>query len=368
MATFPMFLTEKWTSTGQRLGSVLPWYALSGLAMEGHPDSDPSRKEVKVVFEWPLPHWTVVGGRLPKGEVERLHLQRYNTDRLYIDKELPYANVMPGSNPPDFTAELADGTEVGIDVTQLTVSSRISAQARFERIQAAVLERAGGEFSRLRGHFLYVWFTDPSGDASPHDDPEGIDDVVDALADYVPDTSWAATPMPPPYVKVDPDVQLLSGGCRFYAVQLRDAVPASRFYEATGFELVLAYQSSDTLASPWRELWRLVKKHDKPKIQHLLLTVGGPKANGVAFPSEALIFDAALEKLGHPILEPAPSHLKKVLIHTWWDGRIFEVYPESKAWEPLYKGGYGLSHYALIEKKVPIRFDVGPESGIKPTS
>lgn len=358
MATLPFFLKGAWTSTGQHLGSVLPWYALSSLAMEGHPVGEPKQKEVKIAFEWPLPYWTVAGGPLAKGTLEKLHLQRYCTDRLYVDGVLPYEDLTTGDDPPDFSARLPDGSQVGVDVTQLAVAGRIAAQVQFEQVQAAILDCSLSNLSHLRGHFLYMWFTDPSGDGRPHRQSESVAKTLAALRAYRPDTSWANEPMPPPGTKAKSDVQAVSNGCRFYAVELRDAVPASAFYEATGFELVLAYQSTHNVNAALKELRRLVDKHDKPEIQHLVVTVGGPKANGVAYPSESILFDAGIQA-GYPRLEPAPRHLTKVVIHLWRDGRIIEVFPKPLAWEPIYKGGYGPPHYALIEKKVPLRFELG---------
>jgi hypothetical protein len=325
--------------------------------MEGHPVGEPAKKEVIIAFEWPLSYWTIAGGRLSKNAVERLHLHRYCTDRLYIDGQLPYDNIMAGDDPPDFSAVLPDGSRVGVDVTQLAVASRLAAQAQFEQVQAAVLDCPMAEFSHLRGHFLYMWFTDPPGDGRPHRELESIAGILDALRVYQPDTSWAEQTIRPPGVSLDSDVQTASGCC-FYAVKMLDAVPASSFYEASGFELVLAYQSTHSVSSSMKELRRLVDKHDKPEIQHLVITVGGPKANGVAYPSESVLFDTAIQ-LGYPRLEPTPKHLSKIILHVWRDGRVIEVFPRPAVWEPLYRGGYGPPHYALIEKKVPLRFDMG---------
>jgi hypothetical protein len=144
----------------------------------------------------------------------------------------------------------------------------------------------------------------------------------------------------------DTDVQSTTSGCKFYAVEFRTATPASAFFTEAGFELVLAFQSTHPQDASWLELRRLVDRHDKPEIEELVITVGGPKSNGLAYPSETLLFDAALE-IGIPQLQPEPDHLSRIVLHSWGDGRLIQIYPEPVVWPPLYQGGYVAPHYSL---------------------
>jgi hypothetical protein len=356
----PIYIRGPWTGKGYRFGSVLPWQTLSAMALHGHPESKPEEAELIVAFEWPIPYWTVVDGAMSKEAIERLHLERYCTDRLYAEGNLPYAQLNPGENPPDFVADLADGSTAAVDATQLAVAGRIEAQAQFEQIAAAVLQAPRRDFAHLRGHFLYIWFSQPLGDGRPHRSAKSIGEVVDALREYEPDTSWTeADTSALPEQLPETDIQSTASGCTFYAVELRNAVPASAFFAETGFELVLAFQSVHPQDAAWLELRRLVDRHDKPEINDLVVTIGGPKHNGLAYPSETLLFDAALE-FGIPQLRPKPKHLSRVVLHSWEDGRIIEIYPKPVVWPPLYQGGYVAPHYsaAAPESQVTIQPDI----------
>jgi hypothetical protein len=350
----PIHIKTPWTATGSWVGPFLPWNTLSVVAMQGHPNSDPEAMELLVAFEWPIPYWTVMDGPMNKEAVERLHLERYCTDRLLAGGQLPYTQLNRGGNPPDFEAELPGAANLAVDATQLTVADRIAAQAQFERVTAAVLAAPRRDFAHLRGHFLYLWFSQPEGDGRPHRNSEAVDGIVAALREYEPDTSWTERDTSGlPEQMPETDLQSTSSGCNFYAVKLRNAVPASAFFAEMGFELVLAYQSTHRQDAAWLELRRLVDRHDKPEIDHLVVTVGGPKSNGLAYPSETLLFDAALA-LGVPSLRPEPKHLSKVVLHSWGDGRILDIYPEPVIWPPLYQGGYVAPHYSMTESTLGV--------------
>ena len=338
------------TLTALFIGGLLPWQSPSLFGAHGHPPDDPERITATIAYEWPLPHWTVIGDELPKDAVEQLHLDRYCTDRLLSTGQLPYASLVPGRNPPDFVATTADGATLGVDATQLTASGRFAAQAEFERIRRAVLAEPRVDFAHLRGHMLYLWFRTGTEFGLPHRGHQAVQQVVSALRTYVPDTSW--TEMPPvaegmPDQLGVTDMQTTDSGCTFYAAELRAAVPGTTFFARTGFEMALAYQTEHAADAAWIELARLVKRHDKPEIQHLVVTVGGPNRRGLAYPSEGLLLDMALAT-GAPSL--SPEHIQSVVLHSWSDGRVIEVHPgPGGATPPLYPGGYSVSNLSLLQ-------------------
>jgi hypothetical protein len=361
LSLLPVSIDGPWTAKGYWFGSLLPWNTVSAMALEGHPPSEPKTAELIVAFEWPISYWTLMDGPLTKAAVEKLHLERYCSDRLFAEGQLPYTQLNPGKNPPDFEAELPGSSTLAVDATQLTAADRIAAQAQFERVRAAVLAAPRKDFAHLRGHFLYLGFSGPEDEGRPHQSPESVDSIVAALSEYEPDTSWMERRTPgAPEQLPDTDFQSTSNGCVFYAVELRNAVPASPFFAEAGFELVLAYQSKHRQDAAWHELRRLVDRHDKPEIDHLVVTVGGPKANGLAYPSETLLFEAALAH-AIPALLPEPKHLSKVVLHSWVDGRILEIYPSPVIYPPLYKGGYVTPHYAF--EAPTTRFAVEADEG-----
>lgn len=347
LTLFPMMARANMTLTAMFIGQVLPWRSPAVFGARGHAADDPTIQQTVVVFEWPIPQWTVLGDELPKETVERLHLERYCTDRLFATGQLPYERLVVGGNPPDFAAERHDGTTVGVDATQLTAGGRIAAQAQFERIRRAVLARPRAEFGHLRGYLLYLWFRTEGDLGLPHRESEAVEEVMAGLRGYQPDTSWSE--LPPALTEMpeqlgDTDMQSTGAGCTFYAAPLEAAFPSTTFFARTGFEMALAFQTEHAADAAWTELVRLVDRHDKPEIQDLIVTVGGPNRRGVSYPSESLLLDIALEG-GPPVL--APTHLQSVVIHVWTDGRTIEVYPKNAATPRLFPGGYVVPHYSL---------------------
>lgn len=348
LTLFPMFLPAGTTVTGMFFAPLLPWMAPALSGVVGHPSDEPGRVTAMIAYEWPIPHWTILGDPLEKEAVERLHLERYRTDCLLATGELPYVALEPGANPPDFDASLPDGSSVGVDCTQFTASGRIAAQAQFERIRRAVLAESRAHFTHLRGHLLYLWFETEGDLGLPHREAAAVEEVVAALREYQPDTSW--TEMPPAEAAMperlgETDMQSTDSGCRFYAAELRGAVPGTDFFATAGFEMALAYQTAHTVSEVWAELRRLIERHDKPEIQHLVVTVGGPNRRGLAYPSEDFLMDMALIA-GPPTFEP--RHITSVVIHSWSDGRVIPLYPALEEAEPLYPGGYVVPHYSLM--------------------
>lgn len=348
----PMLARANVTYTGGFVGPILPWQAPALFGAHAHPRDDPAAERLVIINEWPIPHWAVIGDRLPKEAVERMHLDRYFTDHLLATGELPYVSLAGGSDPPDFRAVDRDGTALGVDATRLAVSNRIGAQEEFERIRRAVLAQPRLDVAHLAGHLIYVWLTDDTGDIRlPHRKPQQVQEVVDALRDYIPDVSWTKDPQVVRGEQLgDTDIRSTPSGCTFYAAELVGAAPSTQFFAATGFELALAFQSEHAHDAAWAELSRLVAKHDKAEIDHLIVTVAGPNERGLSYPSESLLLDAALHA-GLPRL--SPEHLSRVVLHSWTDGRIITLHPEPSLRAPLYPGGYFSPHYSLIAPPQP---------------
>jgi hypothetical protein len=351
LVVVPMRFRAEVMVTDWFVGPLLPWQSPALQGAHFHPVDDPTSKQLVIVSEWPIPHWAVISDRLPQETVERMHLDRYCTDQLIRTGNLPYASLVPGANPPDFKAIDAHGKSVGVDATRLTTSGRIGAQEQFERIRRALLEEPRVDFAHLRGHLIHVWFMDDAGDIGlPHRKPHQVHEVIQALRGYTPEVSWTNRPgvvkdgMPEELGETD--IQKTPSGCSFYARELLGATPSTSFFAATGFELALSFQSEHAHDAAWTELARLVARHDKPEIDHLIVTVSGPNERGLSYPSEAVLLDAALGA-GTPSLQP--SHLSQVVLHSWTDGRVIEVYPApARAAGPLYPGGYMSPYYSLI--------------------
>jgi hypothetical protein len=345
---FPIFGRQGMVITELLFGAMLPWHSPTWFGARAHWADDPQGQMAVVTFEWPVPHLAVMGDELSKDMIERLHLERYGTDCLFATGASPYQTLTQGGNPPDFTATMQDGSTVAVDATQLTASGRIAAQAQFERIRRAVLAEPRDKFAHLRGHMLYLWFPTDAGLGLPHRADGAVIEIIEALCAYRPDTSW--TDLPPiveemPARLGETDMQTTDSGCTFYAAKFLEAVPSTMFLQRTGFEMALAFQTEHKIDSAWTELARLVERHDKPEIQHLVVTVGGPNRRGLVYPSEEALMHLALAT-GLP--ELAPRHISSVVLHAWGSGQLIRVHPAPVVQTPvLYSGGYVVPHFSL---------------------
>jgi hypothetical protein len=143
-----------------------------------------------------------------------------------------------------------------------------------------------------------------------------------------------------------------SHGCAFYAGPMLDAVPNSQFFNSLGFEFGFAYTTHHNREEGWLEIARLIEKHDKPGIDHLLITVGGPNNKGLGFLTEEVLWAFMLEE---PIAPVKPSYLATVTVHVWGTGAIVELIPEYKVITlGLYPSGFALSHHSTVRVQVPV--------------
>ena len=319
---------------------MLPWQVSERTGIWGKV-KDADEEVVVIVGEWPIPYWPSFGGEVARADHERLHIERCFTDYLLATGKACYDSLAEGPDPPDFIATALDGSTTGIDATQLTSSRRIMAEAQFERIRAAMIRQPRDRLAKLRGHQIYIWFETEEGTGLPRTrKPEEVDEVVKALCEYEPATSWLQAAEDggfPDFSTREADIQETGSNCRFYAVDFRDAFPATDFYMRTGFELALGFQTLHAIDDAWTELARLVEQKDKRAIQNLIVTVGGPNRRGLAYPSSLVLFNAAMAHVGLPRL--APKHLEEVIVHSWGSGTVTQVYPgPAKVFGPLYQG------------------------------
>jgi hypothetical protein len=308
-----------------RMFGRLAWNvpALQGAA--GHPPDDREHRKLHIAFEWPIPQLFVPESvRLQQRDLERLHLDRYCTHHLLVTGHLPYESEpeVSESPAPDFVFHESHGP-MGVDCAQLFVPGRRNAHGSFKTIRRAILQQPRHRFARLAGLIIYMWFTE--GDRlglaySAATRKAAISDAVDALAAYQPDRSLSWVEGDPP----DPHPGLAGvtvGDCTFHGVPL-DVAPPTPFFTRMGFELGMAYGTTVDAAMGWDVLAGLVADHDQPGYDHLLVTIGGPDRDGLAYPGEELL---GSEMLREPPRLAKPDHLSKVILHSWELGGITEV-------------------------------------------
>ncbi len=132
-------------------------------------------------------------------------------------------------------------------------------------------------------------------------------------------------------------------GTMFYAMPMQRAVPSSLFYLRTGFEIGMAYSTTDNAHAIWQELIRVVREHDHHMIDYLLITVGGPDRDGFTFPAESYLTEAALQ-MPEPLKDL--RHLSRVSLHFWTTDLVVELHPRLAATPIIYPGQYSTAYFS----------------------
>jgi hypothetical protein len=273
-----------------------------------------------------------VGGTLPKETMERLHLERYRFDHIAQRGTAPFEAVHPGADPPDFVI-VANGIEVRLDCVAWALESRRTRYALFTRLRqrlAAGVE--GRDFSGIAGTQVGIWFGEGMVGlpARPNDDAiitaildllagaEVDRDAVNANNAEIAKTGGLPEQIPPGVITQG---QAPDGSAGFLANVVCEPEEAVAVLGELGFQALLHMPDQVPLKEALDELQRIVDKHDKPEIEALLITAGGPDREGICYPAESLIA-SNLATEGH--LTVTADHLKAATLHIW-DASIHDV-------------------------------------------
>jgi hypothetical protein len=302
--------------------------------------------------EWPL-GWLRTHKRLSDFERELIHLRRFSTDQAVTSGGMhAFADIQPGANPPDATVLTREG-RIGVECTALAIQDRREAHNLFLQLRRRLQTAEPTAFANLAGHMIYVWFREsasPGPPARPHrrSNTRALDQLVQALAEYEP-ASQALLQADGTVPETLPALSLAdtSFGATFYALPLLGGVPGSMLFTLAGFDIGLVYSTMLTSSAAWDEVQRRVDHHDQPSVDCLLVTAGGPDADGVIFPAEepvaAFLLDHA-RGLSHP-----PEHIKRVILHSWATGRATLLYPELvPLFGPLYASMTPVHHSLAV--------------------
>jgi hypothetical protein len=345
--------------------AISPWLAPAFSGVVGT-TSDDARPVLAVTFEWPL-NWLRTPEALPTFEHEWLLLRRYSSDQALATGNPAFADVKPGSDPPDATVQ-TDAGQVGVESTALTIEGRREVHALFMQLRRRLQASEAAAFSKLAGHLIYVWFEaadEPLGKPHKRSDSVALDELVQSLAEYEPQGQQLWLPSGPlPQRAPALPLANTSAGVKFYAVPLMSAVPSSMLFTIAAFELGLAYTTFITDEAAWGELQRLVDGHDRPGVDLLLISAGGPDPNGNIFPAEEAVADFAVD---HPLgLSRPPKHINTVVVHSWATGRATQLHPDIRPlFGPLYQGLVPL-HHALAPPGQPRTTSADEAQGPEP--
>ena len=339
----PMYLPEGMTVTAMS-AAMLPWGSPAYLGALGTtPEGDPV---LAATLEWPV-NWLRTTDPVPKFDREWLQLRRYNADQALAVGAHAFASILPGDDPPDAVVT-TDGGSIGVEATSLTIEPRRAVHGLFVDLRARLVAQDPVIFAKLRGHVIYVWFTDPLDDglARPfrRSDDEAIGGLVTELASYEPQSQqmWVPTGLMPEQAPALP-IGETDGGAKFYAIPIVAAAPSSMLFTIAGFEIGLAFTTTLTAQSAWSEIQRLVDDHDQPGVDLLLITAGGPDQRGNVFPVEEALFQFLIT---NPIgLTRTPDYIQRVVLHSWGTGSAHQIHPTMvHAFGPLYQSMVPLHH------------------------
>jgi hypothetical protein len=336
MVLLPTVAVENMTMTAFA-AAMLPWNAPAFLGVFATTaNGEPA---LTVSMEWPK-IWMRTTEPIPKFDRESLFIRRFSSDQALATGTHACGYVQPGNDPPDTTVQTDNGS-LGVESTALTVEARRGVHNLFLQLRRRLQSEEPAAFSKLAGHVIYVWFEESDVPAlgRPHkrSDTAALEALVKALAEYEPKTDhlWSASGQFPEQMDELPLVDT-PAGAKFYAVPITNAAPSTMLFTIAGFELGLVYTTFMTAKTAWTEVQRLVDSHDKPGVDVLLITAGGPDATGNVFPAEEVVADFVVD---NPIgLTRSPHHIARVVLHSWATGKATLLHPSV---EPLFGPLYG---------------------------
>jgi hypothetical protein len=267
---------------------------------------------------------------IDKRRLERFHLESYRADHVLQFGASPFEDVTAGDRP-DFTVTV-EGQHVRLDCAALADHHRRLGFRLMDNLRERLISGGGGrDFSGVSGCLLSVWFGPKLDELPPKRwDNSIIEPLLDAIAECRVDHAAIARlnreiadrgfpQVMPPVIQTG---KLADESAGFVANALLGPTEGARFSTGLGFEVQLHLPEHVTYGSAKANLNRIVNQHDQPRIDHLLLTAGGPDRTGVRFPGEEVIAAFLAEQ---PDLYVQAVHLRRVTLHLWSTRRIVEV-------------------------------------------
>ncbi len=349
--SFPAFTAPAgMTHISQTVADILPWLSPSVFAIVGGPGlPGDGGEQILVCYEWPVPYFSTQQA-MEKEQLELIHVSRFQTDLRLASHSQSFAVAGRGGEPPDFLVDLRGGRQIGLECTVLADSKRRAVEGLFSRIRARLVKEPLHRWSNIAGHLIVAWFVGEDKlvpDQLPHkgSDEEAIEGLVERLSLFKPGSSGEPLGQPSDYRQTLRRMGVVSSGfgCLFYALPMYEAVPATEFFNRTGFELACCYESLHTASSIVGEVNRLIRQHDKEGVDWLLITVSGPRRDGLIHPSEMTLANS-LVRGGVPVMRPV--HIRRVVLHVFPVGCVYELFPGRKfVTQPQYAGGLVAAHH-----------------------
>jgi hypothetical protein len=279
-------------------------------------DAD-GRRLLAIATEWPEP----LRHSVTQTQSEEDHLRRFFNDYERGVGEIPFDEYRQGANPPDFVVSV-DGVELGLDLTQFVVQTRVQAYARLNRLRQAWMAEGPTRFRHLRGHIVCVTTFDSELRLRDH-----TDEVLRAAERLKP---LAPTPGSPTNFH-----EFANGRGLVIAAPLQQPLPGP-FYAKMKFELMHVAPGGVVFAhEAWEVLQHLVSGHDNPANTMLLVTVGGPTKFGLTFPSDRAIAGLALKHAETDRRALTARNVQRIYVHQWPMRSLYELTPGTSGYKLL---------------------------------
>ena len=275
------------------------------------------------------------GVTLDKPTLERLHLERFRSDYAMRLGRIPFDGVRVGANPPDFEIETPDGWK-RLDCMVLPFEDRRKGHALFLRLRDKLMAEQR-DCSNIADCWVQIWFSGGGGLPPKKNDQQTVDQLAALLEAYEIDRAAIAAVMAgipesgfPAQLPAALMLQEVADGSAGVHVAPHAegwaAALETPFANALGFECGFGMATSWTVSDFDAELQRLPVQHDKPEIQHALVTIGGPDNAGTRFPGEDAL--AQFFSTPRPVAVGPFTHLEQVSFHFWGSGMVGELrYP-----------------------------------------
>jgi hypothetical protein len=272
-----------------------------------------------------------------KAGVEWLHLGTARADLERAGNLDLSAAPSFGNDPPDFRLGGLQG--LAVELAQFTQSTRRQALGLLNAVKRAILEAPAERFQHLRDRLVMVGFEDPRGLPPRSSDQEAINAVLQRLEILPPGPGPQSVPEA---LNSDGFAVLLVNstlGRGLAACFPLPALPQSTLAGQRGFELAasltVVVRARDTEA----ELARLTAEHDTPTNHVLLISAGAPgRSDGFALVGDEIAVEPWILKT---VAMPKPRHLKRILLHRWSHGDVYELFPRYKELAPSRINGGG---------------------------
>jgi hypothetical protein len=270
-----------------------------------------------------------VDDTLTKEVLERFHLESFRADHVLRFGEPPFDRVRQGGNPPDFVL-VENGSKTPLDCVAFADNDRRLGFHLMDELKAKAVAVAGTRsFDGVAGGVVSVWFGPTISDLPPKArDRNLIQPLLDEISACEPDRAALAAHADEVaragFAETSPPVgttgALPDGSAGFVVNFVGDAT--ARFPNGMPFDLQLARQAEFTYSDAVAQLRRLVDRHDKDEIRHLLVTAGGPDRSGIRYPGEEALAAFVLEVSD---LRITTRHLERVTLHLWSARQIADV-------------------------------------------